>query len=363
MSARFHRAGLADLEGVFALIDSRIAWMDETGLRHWNAEDYWRYYPREYYAHAAERGELYVLADGDGSPDAAACLFEDDAAWDDGEPALYVHNFAAALAKKGAGREFLRHAASLAASRGKTRLRLDCPRDAAALNRYYENQGFRACGAFSQGVYRGTLREKSDLPGTPFNVDVLLFPGFETLDAFGPVDILHRVPDFRLRYVSASGGEVSSFQGFRVATEPAETPSPAGALLVPGGMGTRELVSDGAFCALLRNMSDRATYCLSVCTGSALLAACGALDGRHATSNKRAFDWVSSRSSSVLWEPAARWTVDGRFYTSSGVSAGMDMALGFVADHFGRDEALRIAREIEYVWNDDPRKDPFSVRR
>ncbi len=334
--------------------------MDESGLRQWNAEDYWRYYPREYYARAAGRGELYVLEGESGAPDAAACLFDRDEAWDDGEPALYVHNFAAAPGKKGAGRTFLRHAAALAARLGKTRLRLDCPRACEPLNRYYENQGFRASGSFRQGAYLGTLREKSDLPGRPFSVNVLLFPGFETLDAFGPAAILGRLPDARPRFVSARGGEIAGSRGVRVVTDPVGEADPDGALLLPGGIGTRELARDAAFTGLVRRVSERAAYCLSVCTGSALLAACGALDGRRATSNKRAFGWARSLGPSVLWRGAARWTADGKFYTSSGVSAGMDMALGFAADRCGRDAALEIASAVEYVWNDDPDDDPFA---
>ncbi|EFB91818.1 hypothetical protein HMPREF7215_1416, partial [Pyramidobacter piscolens W5455] len=128
----------------------------------------------------------------------------------------------------------------------------------------------------------------------------------------------------------------------------------------PGGRGTRPLAGDGEFLAALRELADASTYCLSVCTGSALLAGCGALNGREATSNKRALDWVTSCGEKVLWRGQARWVADGKFYTSSGVSAGMDMALGFVADRFGRERAAEIARQIEYRWNDDPDDDPFS---
>ena len=63
---------------------------------------------------------------------------------------------------------------------------------------------------------------------------------------------------------------------------------------------------------------------MSVCTGSALLARAGVLDGLKATTNKRAFDWVRSQGPRVTWMPRARWVQDGSVFTSSGVSAGMD---------------------------------------
>ncbi len=57
----------------------------------------------------------------------------------------------------------------------------------------------------------------------------------------------------------------------------------------------------------------------------------------------------------------ARWVVDGKYYTSSGVSAGMDMTLGFVKDRFSEQKAIDIAKHIEYIWNEDSRKDLFAI--
>lgn len=56
----------------------------------------------------------------------------------------------------------------------------------------------------------------------------------------------------------------------------------------------------------------------------------------------------------------ARWVVDGKFYTSSGVSAGMDMTLGFIADRHHLGIAEQIAQHIEYRWQQNPQLDEFS---
>ncbi len=77
------------------------------------------------------------------------------------------------------------------------------------------------------------------------------------------------------------------------------------------------------------------------------------MDGKRATSNKKAFHWAMSCSDKVDWIQEARWVVDGNCYTSSGVSAGIDMSLGFMADRYGRETALEIADSIEYIWNED----------
>jgi len=62
----------------------------------------------------------------------------------------------------------------------------------------------------------------------------------------------------------------------------------------------------------------------------------------------------------VNWVYKARWVRDNKFYTSSGVSAGIDMILGFVADKFSEEKAKEIADNIEYIWNDDPSEDMFA---
>ena len=191
-------------------------------------------------------------------------------------------------------------------------------------------------------------------------VSFVLYEGFETLDALGPAEMLHWVDEWELRFFSPEGDVVRSKQGVPVATDPLAQLPAGGAILVPGGPGCRPLLHDEAFLAELARVSDAADWVMSVCTGSALLGAAGVLDGRRATSNKKSFYLALESSDAVDWQRNARWCVDGRFYTASGVSAGMDMALGFITDRVGREEAERIANVTEYVWNDDPTRDPFT---
>jgi putative intracellular protease/amidase len=201
-----------------------------------------------------------------------------------------------------------------------------------------------------------SARERLDGEGV-----VLLFDGFETLDAFGPVEVLQTAQIAQgMRLWSLAGGVVTSTQGVPVLTEkvPAEVGSLA-YLLVPGGQGVRLLVDDDAFLAQLRVLSAHAAYVLTVCTGSGLAAAAGILDGRRATSNKRTFDWVRTLGPAVTWVPKARWAVDGSMYTSSGVSAGIDMAFAFVRDIAGEACVRDVERTMEYVWGADPDDDPF----
>lgn len=192
------------------------------------------------------------------------------------------------------------------------------------------------------------------------NVNVLLFPEFEALDAFGPVEVLGCVPEYQLHYVSVTGGTIISKQGIHVLTENIKETDLSGILLIPGGQGSRTLVMKPEFIETIKNIVTQSKYCLTVCTGSALLAKTGLLDNKKATSNKNSLEWVKSINANVHWINRARWVVDQKYYTSSGISAGIDMALGFVADRFGVNQAQNIAESIEYIWNSDPNEDLFA---
>lgn len=183
-------------------------------------------------------------------------------------------------------------------------------------------------------------------------VTVLLYGDFTALDAIGPLDVLGRLEGYEIHYASLSGGPVSGSSGLTVETEVLSAQGKSDILLIPGGFGTRKLSGDAHFLNALKKVIDESPLVMTVCTGSALAAACGALDGRHATGNKKAFDWTMSMWPKVRWERNARWTKDGKFYTAAGVSAGMDMALGFVTDRFGKGKALSLAESMEYRWND-----------
>jgi putative intracellular protease/amidase len=189
----------------------------------------------------------------------------------------------------------------------------------------------------------------------------LVFDDFETLDLFGPIELFGSLPnDFRIQFASMKGGIIHNHHGVALQTVAvAELAQQTDILLVVGGKGTRPLINDAHFLQTLTTLADNADWVLSVCTGSALLAKAGILDHKRATSNKRAWQWVTEQSDQVDWIKQARWVVDGKFYTSSGVTAGMDMALGFIADRQGRDSAKEVADYTEYRWQEDSRLDDF----
>ncbi len=132
-------------------------------------------------------------------------------------------------------------------------------------------------------------------------------------------------------------------------------------LLIPGGIGTRKQIANPQFLAELKRLAETSRLVATVCTGSFLLARTGLIDGRKATSNKRAFQLVKTNAPKVNWIAKARWVEDGKYFTSSGVSAGMDMALAVIAKLLGREKSLEVASRAEYEWHEDSSWDPFAT--
>jgi putative intracellular protease/amidase len=136
----------------------------------------------------------------------------------------------------------------------------------------------------------------------PLVYGVVLFPGFQLLDVAGPLDICNLLrrdyPELKLYILSSSLEPVYTQQGasFDQGWVPTHTfgdcPSDIEVLLVPGGMGVRDekIVQEAR--AFVKEIYPKLRYLITVCTGSALVARVGVLDGKKATSNKASFGWV-----------------------------------------------------------------------
>ncbi|OAN77991.1 thiamine biosynthesis protein ThiJ [Jannaschia sp. EhC01] len=189
-----------------------------------------------------------------------------------------------------------------------------------------------------------------------------VFPGFETLDYFGPMEMLGGLgEETKIITVAQTLDPVASVHGQRIVPDAQISDGATyDLLLIPGGDTALQAAKDAALLAWLRDASSKAERVMTVCTGSILLGASGVLDGKRATTNKRDFVATVPLAPKVDWVKEARWVRDGKFYTSSGVSAGMDMALAVMADLFGMALADRIALGCEYEWHKDSTRDPFA---
>lgn len=191
----------------------------------------------------------------------------------------------------------------------------------------------------------------------------LVFPGFQTLDLFGPLEMfgeLHEEIDITI--VAETPGPIKGRHGPRLVVDRLLSDgTDYDYIFVPGGPGTPVEEESDATNTWLREASAKAGVVMGVCTGAALLARAGLLDGMRATTCKQDFAWTLPFGSGVDWVRKARWVQHGKFFTSSGVSAGIDMSLAVIEQEFGPRTAERIAREAEYEWHRDPTWDPFAA--
>ena len=189
----------------------------------------------------------------------------------------------------------------------------------------------------------------------------VLFEDFELLDVYGLLQMFSRCENIDAVMLAKKAGEVKSRQGSRsIADQAIADCSELDVLLIPGGIGTRKQVENTSLLSELKRLASISKYVCTVCTGTSLLARAGVLDGIKATTNKFSYQWVVSQGPKVNWVSEARWVEDGKFFTSSGVSAGMDMALGLIEVLFGKEKSLEIAKYTEYEWHQDKNWDPFA---
>ncbi|MFJ8432859.1 DJ-1/PfpI family protein [Kitasatospora sp. NPDC094019] len=180
------------------------------------------------------------------------------------------------------------------------------------------------------------------------DIVIPLFDDFEPLDAIGPYQILGYLPGATVRFVSAGGHGVvaDSIGGLRpeVPTRYSDVES-CDVLVVPGGHGTRPLMTDEAFLDWLRRTHATTRYTASVCTGALLLGAAGLLDGLAATTHWAAAGELAAHGATYTPERVVR---QGRILMAAGISAGIDMALHLAALLTDETTARAIQLHAEY---------------
>jgi putative intracellular protease/amidase len=180
------------------------------------------------------------------------------------------------------------------------------------------------------------------------NVSILLYDKFTALDAIGPYEVLSRLRGSELTFVAERRGPVTTDTGMLTLVAEAsidELPQPD-LVLVPGGPGQEQQMADGPVHEWLRAADAASTWTTSVCTGSLILAAAGLLAGRRATSHWLALERLADFGVQGV---AERVVTDGKYVTSAGVSAGIDMALELAGKIDGSDAAEAIQLLIEYA--------------
>jgi transcriptional regulator GlxA family with amidase domain len=186
-------------------------------------------------------------------------------------------------------------------------------------------------------------------------VAIPIFERLTPLDAIGPYEVLHAVPDVEVRFVGVEAGPVQvEGNALRLVAEASldELPRPD-VVVVPGGYGTRPSVRDERLVEWLRAVHEHTRFTTSVCTGALLLGEAGILDGLEATTHWLQLETLRKFGAT----PSKKRVVEqGKVITAAGVSAGIDMALLLAERLAGATAAQAAQLYIEY----DP-EPPFDA--
>ncbi len=179
-------------------------------------------------------------------------------------------------------------------------------------------------------------------------IAVVVFPGFQLLDAAGPTAAFEIAERFRpgsydLALLAPGGGEVESSSGLRLSAGPLGA-GPFDTVIASGGDVARSGAALGEIVAWLRRTGARRIA--SVCSGAYLLAEAGLLDGRRATTHWNSTHDFGRRYPKVKLDAERIFIRDGDVWTSAGISAGVDLALALVEDDLGPEAARRTAQQL-----------------
>jgi transcriptional regulator GlxA family with amidase domain len=182
-------------------------------------------------------------------------------------------------------------------------------------------------------------------------VAFLIFPGFQLLDAAGPIAAFEiagrlRPGTYELRIVAAQAGAIASSSGATLAARAFGRADRVDTLIVAGGEGTRAALACPRTRRFVQTCALRARRVASVCSGSFLLAAAGLLDGRAATTHWSCSEEFRRRFPRVRLQPDRIFVREGSLWSSAGITAGIDLSLALIGEDLGESIARRTAQHL-----------------
>jgi len=193
-------------------------------------------------------------------------------------------------------------------------------------------------------------------------VAILLFDGFDLIDAGGPYEVFLTAsrlaerdglpPQYEVMLVSSGGVDAVAFGGMTLTRlHDAAAVGRVDVTIVPGTVDVAAAVADPVLALTVEGLLGSSGVTASVCTGAFLLAEAGALEGKSATTHWEDVDDLGRTGKLAEARSGVRWVDEGDIVTSGGLASGMHMALHLVARDFGVDHAARTARQLDLPWD------------
>lgn len=179
-------------------------------------------------------------------------------------------------------------------------------------------------------------------------IGILVYNGVNDLDVIGPRYVLGQATGVETKLIAINKGNIKTVMGVGfVPNTVIDSVSRLDVLIIPGGFtGTVEAVYNKALHTWIRKIDETTVYTGAVCTGVWILGATGLLEGKRASSNWYREEEFLEKFKAI---PAnERYTHDGKYWTSAGVTAGMDMSLAIMQEIYGSNYAQAVMLDMEY---------------
>jgi transcriptional regulator GlxA family with amidase domain len=182
-------------------------------------------------------------------------------------------------------------------------------------------------------------------------IGVLVFPGFQLLDAAGPISVFETAARLAgqppsIKVLALMPGPVRSSSGVEMLARGLRGAGAISTLIIAGGEGVDAAATCNNTLAFVRAVAKRGVRLASVCSGAYMVAEAGLLDGRRATTHWGRTRQFLSIFPEVKWEPDRIFVRDGNIWSSAGITAGIDLALAMVAEDYGEEIARKTARHL-----------------
>ncbi|CAO3573415.1 unnamed protein product [Mortierella alpina] len=214
-----------------------------------------------------------------------------------------------------------------------------------------------------------SIASHGPLPKVPqgagkLQLGAIVYPGMDLLDLMGPMRIYGDQGndlDIQINFLACTLEKLATSQQVKVTPDYTIADAPKmDIIFIPGGFGSEAITDNPEVLSRVKTLIQEATWCFTVCNGAGILASTGLVDGYNVTTNKAYFEQIIPLGPKVNWIKRARWVQDGKYVTSSGVSAGMDAALYAVSELASKEAAERVSATIEYTWHRNADDDPFA---
>lgn len=197
-------------------------------------------------------------------------------------------------------------------------------------------------------------------------VAFLLFPDFQLLDAAGPIsafEIAERYAPgtYELRVIAMKAGAVTSTSGASMNAVSPGRPGSIDTLVVVGGEGTRPASKDPRIVRFVAACGAKSRRVASVCSGAYILAATGLLDGRAATTHWTRSDDFARKYPRVKLDADRIFVKAGKFWSSAGITAGIDLSLALIAEDLGESVARKVAQQLVVYYRRPGGQSQFST--